>query len=96
MPLNTEIIENVDCDKSLISRNQEGDFLVGLLGKKAFNKKSAVLLDNHLIKTAQLERLLREKRVKVFSKKPVKVYLTKLGTLVACGEVSIRRFERNL
>jgi len=94
MASNKELLEDVSFDREVVPRDQEGDLLVSLLKKKAFNEKAAIDLKQYPIKEESIDRLIREDRVRVFSESPMKVYLTQIGKIIACGEFALRRSER--
>jgi len=88
-----ELLEDISFDREIIPRDPEGDLLVSLFNKKAFNEQSALDLAKYPKIDEFIDRLIKEERVKVFSNSPMKVYLTPMGKIVACGEFSLRRSE---
>jgi hypothetical protein len=94
MASNKELLEDVSFDREIVPRDGEGDLLVSLLKKKAYSEGSAIDLAKYPIKEDFLDRLIKEDRVRVFSKSPMKIYLTSIGKIVACGEFALRRSEK--
>ena len=94
MASNKELLEDTSFDREVVPRDKEGDLLVSLLKKKAFNEHSAVDLSKYPIKEEFIDRLIKEERINVFSESPMKIYLTPMGKIVAYGEFALRRKEK--
>ena len=90
-----ELLEDSSFDREIIPKDPEGDLLVSLFKKKAFKETSAVDLAKYPKIDEFIDRLIKENRVKVFSNSPMKIYLTPIGKIVACGEFSLRRTEKS-
>lgn len=88
-----ELLEDVSFDREICPRSVEGDFLVSLIDKKAYNKQSSMEFIECPEINEFLERLIKEGRVKIFSNNPMMVYLTPIGRIVAYGEWCLRRRE---
>lgn len=63
--------------------NDEGNILIELLSKRAINKKSAVRI------TGDVSGLLNRKRVK--QTKDGRIFLSRIGEIVALGEYTLRK-----
>ncbi len=92
--INKELLEDTTFDREIVPRDEIGDLLVSLLKKRVFDKNSAVDLSKYPIKLEQLEPLIKNNRVELISKSPIKIYLKPLGKLVALGELSLREREK--
>ncbi len=68
----------------------EGNVLVQLYMKKAFDEGSAVLLSDLGVTPEQVTRLVKDKRIVLFTSGPVKAHLTGIGDIVAMGECSLQ------
>jgi len=93
MVTDKELLEDVSFDREVIPKDAIGDLLVSLLINKAYDEKSAILLSKYSIKVGRLDRLIRDDRIRLISDSPVKVYLTGMGKIIACGEYAIRQQE---
>lgn len=88
------LLDDTSFDRQIAPKDPASNLLVNLLRKRAIDEKSAVLLSECAIKEDQLDPLLQTGRVQMFANSPTKVYLSKMGQIVACGELSIRNRER--
>ena len=68
----------------------EGNVLLKLLTKKAYGMETAILLSELGVNEKDLTRLKNEHRIEMFSNSPTKVYLTRMGKIIAAGECSLR------
>ena len=93
MATNKELLDDVSFDTNIAPINQEGNLLISLLKNGAFNERAGILRSKYPVKDKELDRLISEGRVKMFSQSPMKIYLTEIGKIVACGELSIRSSE---
>ena len=94
MSTTRELLEDTTFDREVAPKNQISNLLVSLIKKKAFNEKSAQLQSDYPIKAEEMDSLLKQGRIEMFSQSPMKIYLTPLGKLVALGELSLRERER--
>ncbi len=94
MASDKELLEDTSFDREVAPRDEAGNLLVSLLRKRAFDENTGVLLSQYPIKEEQLDKLIKEERVKLYSSSPVKICLTKIGKIVACGEFSLREREK--
>ncbi len=94
MATNKELLEDTTFDRVVAPKDQISNLLISLIKKKSFNEETALLLSDYPIKAEDLEPLIKNGRVELFSKSPMKIYLTQLGKLVALGELSLREREK--
>ncbi|KKM69782.1 hypothetical protein LCGC14_1447350 [marine sediment metagenome] len=94
MSSDRELLDDVSFDREVVPKDQEGDLLVGLFKKKAYDEETSLQVSKYPIKEEDLTRLIKEERVIVFSESPMKIYLTEIGRIVACGEFALRQRER--
>lgn len=94
MSTDKELLEDVSFDREIVPKDAIGDLLVSLLKNKAYDEKSAVLLSKYPIKIGQINQLIKEDRIRLISQRPTKIYLTKMGKIIACGEYAIRQREK--
>lgn len=92
MTLNKKLLEDISFDRKIVPKDSEGDLLVSLFNKKAFNEQSAIDLTKYPKTEEFINRLIKENRVKIFSNDLI--YLTPIGKIVACGELSLRKQEK--
>ena len=88
------MLEDTSFDREGVPKDQAGYLLVSLFKKKAFDEQSSVLLSQYPIKEKQLDRLIREDIIHLFSQNSIKIYLTNLGRIVACEELFLRQREK--
>ncbi len=93
MATDKELLEDISFDREVVPKDQEGDLLVGLLKKKAYDEKSAIDLARFPIREEFIDRLIKENRIQVFANSPMKVFLTPMGKIIAMGEFALRRRE---
>lgn len=93
MATDKELLEDTSFDREVVPKDQEGDLLVSLFKKKAFDKQSAMEFAKYFMKEDILDRLIKDERIVVFSESPMKVYLAPIGKIIACGEFALRRRE---
>jgi len=89
-----ELLMDTSFDREIVPRDQVGDLLVSLFKNKAFKDDSAILLSKYPIKMEELEPLIKNGRIELVSRSPIKIYLTRIGRLVALGELSLREREK--
>lgn len=91
-----ELLEDISFIRKVVPKDAISDLLYDLLRKKAFNEKSAILLSEYSIsiENGQIDRLITEDRIRFVSDSPIKVYLTGMGKIIACGEYAIRQQEK--
>ncbi|MFX1480546.1 MAG: hypothetical protein ACFFCI_20850 [Promethearchaeota archaeon] len=94
MPSDKELLEDVSFDREIVPKDVIGDLLVSLLRNKAYDERSAVLLSQYPVKIGQIDQLIKEDRIRLISQSPTKIYLTKMGKIIACGEYAIRQQEK--
>ena len=94
MSSDRDLLEDTSFDREIVPRDKEGDLLVSLFKNKAYDKGTSLQLAKYPIKEEDLTRLIKEERVIVFSESPMKIYLTEIGRIVACGEFALRQRER--
>jgi hypothetical protein len=68
----------------------EGNVLVNLLTKKAYSEETAVYLSELGVSEKDLGRLKTDNRIMMITHSPTKVYLTRMGKIIAAGECSLR------
>jgi len=90
------LLEDTSFDREGVPKDQAGDLLVSLFKKKAFDEQSSVLFSQYPIKEKQLDRLIREDIIHLFSQNSIKIYLTNLGRIVACEEFALRQREKKI
>jgi len=93
MATDKELLEDISFDREVAPKDQEGDLLVGLLKRKAYDEKSAVDLAKFPVREEFIDRLIKEDRIRVFANSPMKVFLSPIGKMVAMGEFALRRRE---
>ena len=93
MATNKELLDDISFDRKVAPKDQISNLLVSLIKKKAFDENTAIELSKYNVKAEELDTLIKNGRVEIFSKSPTKIYLTELGKLVALGELSIRKRE---
>ena len=89
-----ELLEDISFDREIVPKDEVGALLVSLLKKRAFDENSGVLLFEYSIKESQFDKLIKEERIKLTPNRPMKMYLTKIGKIIACGEFSLREREK--
>ena len=94
MSSDKELLEDTSFDREIVPKDQVGDLLVSLLRKKALDESTGVLLSKYPLKEGQIDRLIRDDRIGLVSKSPMKVYLTEIGKIVAAGEFALREREK--
>ncbi len=90
---NKELLEDVTFDREIAPKDAIRDILVDLLKKKAFDKKSSILLSEYSLKEGQFDQLIKNNRIKLILNGPIKYYLTEIGRIVAYGEFTLRQRE---
>lgn len=89
-----ELLEDTSFDREIVPKDEIGDLLVSLLKKRAYDEKSAVLLSQYPVKIGQIDQLIKEDRIRLISQRTTKIYLTKMGKIIACGEYAIQQQEK--
>ncbi|MFX0132027.1 MAG: hypothetical protein ACFFDN_00145 [Candidatus Hodarchaeota archaeon] len=89
-----ELLEDTSFDREIVPKDEIGDLLVSLLKNRAYDESSAVLLSRYPVKVGQIDQLIKEDRIKLISQIPTKLYLTKMGKIIACGEYALRQREK--
>jgi hypothetical protein len=99
MKTNKELLNDTTFDREIAPKDNISDLLVNLIKNKAFDEKSALQISNCLPNRLSLYVLIKQDKIEIFSKDPqntLGIYLTKLGKIVAFGEVSLRAREEGL
>jgi len=89
-----DLLKDTSFDRDISPRDERSNLLVSLLKNEAFNEKTSIHLSKYPIKSEDLEKLIKLKRIELVSQSPIKVYLTPVGKLVALGEYSLREREK--
>lgn len=95
---NKEELEKLLSDTSWERKNcpitRASNLLVDLFMKKANDKDSAIEIPGELLKDKDVQELVKHKRIKVLKGKKNRVFLYRMGKIVAAGEISLRLRER--
>ena len=89
-----ELLKDTSFDREVSPKDERSNILVSLFKKKAFKEDSAVLTSIYPQKQEVFNDLIKQDRIELISKSPMKMYLTKIGKIVACGEFALRERER--
>ncbi|MHA1403783.1 MAG: hypothetical protein ACTSSI_08465 [Candidatus Helarchaeota archaeon] len=90
----SEILKDTRFDREVAPKTAKSDLLVSLLKNNAFSEDSAILLSKYPIKPQELDELISRGRVELISNSPIKIYLTRIGKIVAYGEFALRNREK--
>ncbi len=90
------LLEDTTFDREISPKDERSNLLVSFLKKKAFDRKTSILLSKYPIKIEYLDKLIKLKRIEVISESPIRAYLTPIGKLVALGEYSLREREKKI
>lgn len=94
MSTDDDLLKDTSFDREIAPKNQVGDLLVSLFNKEIFGPQKGVLLSKYPIKQKQIDKLIKDNVIDLYSSSPIKVYLTKFGKIVACGEYALRQREK--
>jgi hypothetical protein len=89
-----DFLADTTFDRSVAPRDDERiNFLVDLFLNGTRSKKKAIDISTIDIDAGILRDLARTKRIAITGFKKKRVYLSKIGAVVALGELSLRRYD---
>ena len=89
-----ELLEETSFDRQIVPKDEIGNLLRSLLKKRAFSDKRGIEREKYPIKDSDLNELVKLGIVVSITTSPEKLYLTEKGKIVAFGEYSLSKREK--